>query len=240
MSVLPVDASDFAPTGPWDSGGVDYGEGTTAAGVRTGPVINCSQWHSVYLWQRVFSGSVLLDITVTWFSDAAGLLTVGGREFQYDSSCTNALEANLRNLGPYVQVVVTPNNLSTVFQNGTKILFNNRASPFPTMPDGIPQHYDSPNIPASGSETFVWPQNLTGRFAAYVNGGNQGVNISWQFLHISFLYLEFNNYNVAANAIDYREMLGPNCSTQMIITNLSATTTNVGVKVSAILSTSGP
>lgn len=235
MSALTFGASDFTTTGPWDAGAVAWQYGISSTGTVFGPAIPCSAWQGVYCFFRVPSLHQISP-NFQWYQDQALTKPQGGRTFMYDGNVVNAFEVNLRHLGPWLQVSLIPVTPATVWTPFITLMNSNRSVGYPTMPDAEWSRNSLGSIAPSGSITTIMPQNPTGRFAASVQAGTQNVTVSWQMLHFNYAYGEFANYTVAANTRDYRELIGPNSSVQVVVTNQSATTACTGAEVLFILS----
>jgi hypothetical protein len=238
MSVLPFGAPDFADTGPWDNGSVDYlFTGTSNVDVSSGP-IEVSHYGCTYLFCNLTVGSIAVDIN--WYTDDTLATKIAGREIVCDQHIPAFAQLMTVNLGPWMQVVGTRLPGVGSFTGTLGAMLNNR-QPAPAHAEvSAILVRNAPNIAAGATFTTYSSHYHGGPVMMYVNGGSQGVTVACNFLGTNDgNWHPFAQYAVAANIDDMRTLLFPQHAVQMTLTNASGAVANNTATLTATAAIAG-
>lgn len=103
---------------------------------------------------RCFTTPVL--VTVFWFADAAGLVTMGARQFVLSPSVANAAQYRLPNLGPFVEIQwasISGGN----FAHQATILATNRFHPLEFIPESALLKFDAGIVIGAATNVDSFP-----------------------------------------------------------------------------------
>lgn len=124
--------ADYQRTQNMDTGAiVSINRGATKPSDDSG-IQDVSRFEYLGGQDRCFTTPVL--VTVFWFADAAGLVTMGARQFVLSPSVANAAQYRLPNLGPFVEIQwasISGGN----FAHQATILATNRFHPLEFIPE---------------------------------------------------------------------------------------------------------
>ena len=123
--------ADWQRVSNWDNTPFDSNLVLPINGTVSTPVTDCSRFAYIGGFARANTHPILL--TLSWYTDAAGVNQVGLRQLSLDHRITNANQFRVPNLGPYVQAVWQPNVTNGGLLTDTLFL-TNRFHPLEFIP----------------------------------------------------------------------------------------------------------
>ena len=131
------------------------------------PVLDVSRYAYIGGTDAVFTLDVQLSFS--WWMDAAGTIAAGTRIFQMTPNIANPAQYRLPNLGPFVTITYTPLTAGT-WQHTCELIGTNRQHPLEFIPTQWRILYSNAvSIPASGSETLYPTDFYAGPMAVFTN-----------------------------------------------------------------------
>ncbi len=112
-------------------------------------------------------GKAPISMEIQWFADAARTIFLGRRFMWLSPSIPNALQANIRNLGPWCWIIFRPEKAGAEYELTLRAIQSNRILPV-EVPSTLPSLLEVIAFGIGAKTEFLFPFNYFGG-AAYIH-----------------------------------------------------------------------